>query len=718
MQVPFFRGTGEMAGHNVDDNEPAHSVQMLSWTIGQDRFMQFCETLRQVAWIFDAKCSRLLFVNSAFERIWGVPAQRLLVEPDCWLECLHPEDRDRVSQAYAHHFREDSRFEEEYRIVSSDGTIRWILDRGFPLIVPGDDMRCYAGIAEDVTDRHSADERLGKAWDEMERRVRERTEELRLANVKLREEIEERREVENDLIEKGREFLGVFRTLPDLYFRLKRDGTIVSHVGEKPSDLYVQPTEFLGKRMQDMLPPDVGRLFLDAFARVAQSDDPVTLEYTLQVPSGQQWFEAHMVAHGDDEYIVIARNITARKHAEEERARLDQQLEYTQRLESLGLLAGGIAHDFNNLLMAILGNSELILVQLSQGSPLADLVRQIRQAGLRCADLCKQLQAYAGSTERHVTVFSLSQLVAEMKELLSISVPKYVTLEYALKTKVRPVHGDPGQLRQVILNLVTNAAESMKHTGGRVRISTRIVEADRKFLSTTLLGQNLPAGTYTCLEVRDEGCGMDAETAAKVFDPFFTTKAMGATGRGLGLAVVLGIVRAHQGTILVKSRPNKGTRMQILLPCTDQPEQPLQPSEESADTWTSSGTILVVDDEAFGRKVSEKILEHHGFSVLAASGGEEAIGLFREQHHRIDVVLLDYQMPGMHGVAVAHDLRLIQPDVRIVLTSGCSDRELRRLAVEAGAVGAIAKPYRAEGLLRAVCEAIPESRGPVGDASP
>lgn len=256
---------------------------------------------------------------------------------------------------------------------------------------------------------------------------------------------------------------------------------------------------------------------------------------------------------------AVVRDITERKN-------LEKQLQQTQKLESLGVLAGGIAHDFNNILTGILGNAELALLELSPASSVREYLENTRKATIRAADLCKHMLAYSGKGRFLIQVLDLSQLIEEMTHLLRISISKTVMLNYNLYPELPAIEADASQMRQVIMNLITNASEAIGDKSGVITITTGVMECEAQYLAETFLDDGLKQGIYVYLEVTDTGCGMDEEAQSKIFDPFYTTK---FTGRGLGLAAVLGIVRGHKGAIKVYSKRGEGTTFKILLPCSD-----------------------------------------------------------------------------------------------------------------------------------------------------
>jgi signal transduction histidine kinase len=319
--------------------------------------------------------------------------------------------------------------------------------------------------------------------------------------------------------------------------------------------------------------------------------------------------------------LEIFRDITDLKRAEEERRQLEAQIQHTQRLESLGVLAGGIAHDFNNLLTVILGNTDLALRDTPPGSPAREMLSEVKSAASRASVLTNQMLAYSGRGAFVVGTLELSRLVEEMGQLLHVSLPDKVQLELDLAADLPAIEADASQVHQIVMNLVTNAAEAIGDESGVITVHTCMLEADRACLAEARLVEELPEGPYVCLQVSDTGCGMDAETQAKLFDPFFTTKFV---GRGLGLAAVHGIVRGHRGAIRVRSEVGKGTTVTVLLPYSAEAAavtaEPL--AGQSADPLPPAGTVLVVEDEPGVRDLAKTMLERAGFVVLTAGDGE------------------------------------------------------------------------------------------------
>ncbi len=387
-------------------------------------------------------------------------------------------------------------------------------------------------------------------------------------------------------------------------------------------------------------------------------------------------------------------DITASKRAEEERLKVERKLLDAQKLESLGVLAGGIAHDFNNLLTGVLGNASMARAELSPSSAVQSYVEQIEKAAMRAADLCKQMLAYSGKGRFVLDDIDLSELVAETTHLLVASMSKRAKLKFHLADSLPVVRADATQIRQIVMNLVINASEAIGDRDGQVTIQTGELEASSAYLASAFSAPELAPGRYCFVEVSDDGCGMDSNTLARIFDPFFTTK---FTGRGLGLAAVLGIVRGHKGTIKVYSEAGKGTTFKILLPGQGMSSKTVSQIVRPKADWTGSGTILVVDDEDSVRAVAIRMVEKLGFNAVPAVDGREGLMRFTEDEG-IVAVLLDLTMPRMDGEETFRELRLIRPAVKVVLMSGFNEQDAINRFTGKGLAGFLQKPFRVDDL--------------------
>ncbi len=395
----------------------------------------------------------------------------------------------------------------------------------------------------------------------------------------------------------------------------------------------------------------------------------------------------------------VTRNITERKRAEQERRDLEAQIQHTQKLESLGVLAGGIAHDFNNLLMGILGNADLALSDLSPVSPARENVEEIKRTSTRAADLCKQMLAYSGKGRFVVQPIRLSEVVNEMAHMLEVTISKKAILKYSFPKDLPCVEADVTQMRQVIMNLITNASEAIGDRNGIISVSTGVMRCDRAYLADTYVDEELPEGRYVYLEVADTGCGMSEEVRQRIFDPFFTTK---FTGRGLGLAAVLGIIRGHHGALKVYTEHGGGTTLKVLLPACERAASTEPRSKAASASPLGTGTVLLVDDEAIVLSVGERMLRKLGFEVMTATDGAEAVRLYAEHRDEITCVILNLTMPHMDGEEAYRELRRIDPGVRVILSSGYNEQEVTQRFVGKGLAGFVQKPYQMSSLTEAM----------------
>lgn len=385
------------------------------------------------------------------------------------------------------------------------------------------------------------------------------------------------------------------------------------------------------------------------------------------------------------------RDVTARRHAEEEQARLEQQVRTAQKLESLGVLAGGIAHDFNNLLVGVIGNAEMAL-DADLPAAVRESIEGIRSSGSRAADLVRQMLAYSGRAPATLRPVDVDAVLRESMPLLRAAISHRIEIGLDSAPGTPPVKADPAQIQQAALNLIVNAAESFGERTGAVRVRIRSVHTGPGFFEGAILHDRLHEGVYVAIEVEDDGCGIGGAELPRIFDPFFSTK---FTGRGLGLPVVLGIVRAHHGNIRVRTAPELGTCVTVYLPAVGV-DRPAVPTRDipAAPSWKGSGLILVIDDEDLVRDVARRMIERMGFHVITARDGIEGIRLFRERTGEIRAIVLDLTMPRMDGEAALREIRAIRKDVPVILASGFTEWDVSAALRNDPAVLFLQKPFR------------------------
>ncbi|MBI3884381.1 MAG: transporter substrate-binding domain-containing protein [Opitutae bacterium] len=402
-------------------------------------------------------------------------------------------------------------------------------------------------------------------------------------------------------------------------------------------------------------------------------------------------------------------DITDRKRAEAETARLQSKMLETQKLESLGVLAGGIAHDFNNLLTVILGNTALVRLDARLAPESTGRLDNILAASHRAADLCRQLLAYAGKASFAPSRVHLNAVVEETTRLLELSLPRTAVLEFALAAPLPAIEADLSQIRQVVMNLVLNAAEALGGQPGKIRLETQPTRLAAEELSGAQLLAATGDGEYVRLEIADTGGGMTPDVLEKIFDPFFSTK---FAGRGLGLAAVLGIVRSHQGALKVTSAAGRGTVFRVYFPALAgaPAEPPRLPPPAAAARPRPGGAVLVVDDETPVRELVTEVLRAGGYDPVSAADGQTAIEIFRAQPDRFVCVLIDLTMPGLDGPRTLGELRKLRPGVVGIIMSGYSEQDARVALTACGADDFIQKPFTPELLFARLAAAAAKSR--------
>ncbi|HEY4183870.1 MAG TPA: ATP-binding protein [Polyangia bacterium] len=542
------------------------------------------------------------------------------------------------------------------------------------------------------------DRQLLQANAELERAAHQRAEELSAINEQLRRDTSLRRTTEAEL-SVSREFSErLIEALPGGVVHVARDGTILQANAEASRVLGVSFDEARRKYVTDFesvtifedgSPAPVSEYPVTKAIMTGQPQPAVTLG--VKKPDGEvSWAVFRAVPLRDPASqevtgaVVTFLDITERK-------RFEDRVRHTQKLESLGVLAGGIAHDFNNLLVTILGNTSLAKNSPGIDEKIVPLLEEVEQGARRAAELTKQMLDYSGQGKFRLQGVDLPATIREMATLVKALIPKSVELHYRFQEGVPSIEADATQLRQVVMNLITNAAESVGERVGRVVISVEQVRMSERELEG-YAGESLAPGPYLCLEVADDGSGMDEKTQARVFDPFFTTKFQ---GRGLGMATVLGIVRGHGGAIRIDSVEGAGTRVRVLLPA----EPPL-PKVSKADR----GIILVVDDDPGVQRLVRRALGRRGFQILTASNGLEGISAFEQHGDAIRLILMDMTMPQMGGVEALREIRGRGGRVPVLLSTGYDLDVIGNAAREFS--GVLEKPYDVEGLWNAVEKAL------------
>jgi PAS domain S-box-containing protein len=513
--------------------------------------------------------------------------------------------------------------------------------------------------------------------------------ELQVHQIELEMQVEELRDKQNELDAARARYFDLYDLAPMGYLTFNARGLIYEANLSAATMLGVTRKVLFNALMAQFLLHEDQDLYYLHRKRLLETGEVQGWDMRLMRADGST-FWAHMQAtpQHNGEYWIVFNDISERLKLEAEKLLLEQQFQQAQKLESLGVLAGGIAHDFNNLLTVIMSSSSLAQLRPNM---VGELLPEIDKAVERAADLCRQMLAYAGKTMMTMKQVRMAELVEDMIRMLKATISQNVTITSDLALELPPVKGDAGQLRQIVMNLIVNAAEAIGEGHGEIRVVLSVATVAGGKAEKDHLGKIIAAGQYVCLEVTDSGCGMDDETRQRVFEPFYTTK---FTGRGLGMSAVLGIIAAHKGALQLISSPGEGTTFKVYLPVqgsdikggTPLPYVPLTP-------WKGNGTLLLVEDEPQISMVAKELIQALGFSVIEAANGREALERYQENAGSITLVVTDIGMPVMDGYDLFNKLKVLAPDLPIIISSGFGETIVSSRIATGAAAGYLNKPY-------------------------
>ncbi len=630
----------------------------------EDRFGALARNSSDLIFEIDTS-GTIRYVSENIIEILGRPAQELLGETLQSTQEMHPDDVEGITRGFARFVHSDRRRgARELRLRHADGSWHWFDGR--------------------ITSYRSRD----GEW----------------RALVIARDISENRRAQQELRDSEERYRVIAETSGELISEIDREGRMHFASPAVRQVLGFAPEELVGTKPVIAIHPDDVPRCVDAFLESIRTGELMRIPpYRVRSKDGSwRWLETDGIqflrADGELRFLAVSRDRTEQIREARERRALARRVEQTQRLEGLGVMAGGIAHDFNNLLTPILGDAGLALMDLPEDSPVRTRIQKIQKAARRAATLTNQMLAYAGKGPLLEEPVDLSGLVREMSQLLETSLSRQATLELELDENLPAVMGDTAQLTQVVMNLLINASEAVGESGGRIQIRTGLTQPEAPS-GVHRIGEELPSGPAVLLEVEDDGCGMDADTRARIFDPFFSTK---FTGRGLGLAAALGIVRAHGGAIDIETAPGKGTRFRVLFPAAGELPTPVEEPPSDIGRWRSDALVLVVEDDEGVRDLTQETLERAGLRVLCANAAASGLALFREHRDEIALVVLDRTLPATSGEDLFEALRALRPDCRIVLMSGYSGESAIGSLLDRGLDGFLQKPFLPEQLLETV----------------
>ncbi|MEH2349712.1 MAG: PAS domain S-box protein [Nostoc sp.] len=628
----------------------------------EEKFRTFAEHTQAFIWIRSADTFQPLYISPAYEKIWGRSSQSLFEEPKSWVDNIHPDDRDRATQLIEQLLNTNQSISTEYRILRPDGSVRWIWNQGFAVYDDQGKVNYYGGIAEDITERKLAEQKI--------------SEQAALLDI----------------------------ATDAILVRDFQSQILVWNKGAERMYGWLS-TEVIGKNLQDILYP-------------AKTQHQLEVPLKSVIESGSWQGELSKVTKSGKEIVVESRwtlmcdpkgkpkSILTVDTDITEKKQLEEQFFRAQRLESIGILAGGIAHDLNNILTPILAAAQLVRGKFVQDEERSgQLLALVESNAQRGAALVKQVLSFARGFKGERTIIQIKYLISEIVQIVKETFPKSIEFSTVIPEDICAVTVDTTQLHQVLMNLVVNARDALPN-GGNIKIS-----AENKFIDEAYTRMNLDAkvGHYIVISIADNGVGIPPEILDRIFEPFFTTKEIN-TGTGLGLSTVLGIIRSHDGFIKVSSNVGRGSKFDLFLPAV----QATQAFEiQDLDLPPGEGElILVVDDEAQIREVATIILENYNYKILAASNGIEAIALYAQHKHQINAVLMDIMMPEMDGVTAIRTLLKMNKQVQIIACTGLNLVDgLFPQAADTNVQAVLLKPYTGRELLKSLHHLLREPRG-------
>jgi PAS domain S-box-containing protein len=653
VRVTQFGGEGPVRVVVAHENITERKLTEDALRESEERFRQIAENIQEVFWIRDVARGKVLYISPAYERIWGRSSESLLSAPQSWLEAIHPEDRARVHHAMLTKQMAGA-YEEEYRILRPDGAQCWIRDRAFPVSNAAGEAYRMVGVAQDITERKRSRDQLHE---------------------------------QASLLDKA------------------RDAILVRHL-EQGITYWNKSAEMLyGWTIEEVRGRHASEFMYRDLTAYHQAQDAV-------ITQGEWAGEIQQVTKSGASLLIEARWTLVRDEAGRpqavlainsditEKKKMEQQFLRAQRMESIGTLAGGIAHDLNNVLAPILMSIDLL--RLTNRDERAQAVLStIETSAKRGADMVQQILSFARGVEGRRMLINIRTIVDDVQHLVQDTFPKDIRFQTELGPDLPLFSGDHTQVHQVLLNLCVNARDAMPK-GGTLRVAVSCLEVDSNYAGMT---QDSKPGRYLMIKVTDTGVGIPQNLVDRIFDPFFTTKELGK-GTGLGLSTVLAIVKSHDGFLNVYSEPGSGTTFSVCFPAAADLSDRLADAPEEKHPRGSGELILIVDDEAAVRTITQQTLESFGYRVITAADGTEAVALYSMHREEVAVVVTDMMMPVMGGQVTIQVLKRLDPDVKIIAASGLSNEVSSARFTSLGVDHFLPKPFTAQTILAALHEVL------------
>jgi PAS domain S-box-containing protein len=620
----------------------------------EERFLQLAETIDEVFFVMDAAHRQTLYINPAYERIWGRSCQSLYDDPESFVEPVPAGDRERLVAYMDRVSRGEQAGKLEYRIIQPNGNVRWLLAHAVPIRNQHGDVYRIGGVALDITESRDA----------------------QMALEEIAERLQKLTETSFDAIDITEN--GIIQEANPGYLRM-----------------------FGYERMEDVIGRPVSDFVSDASRDDVEMRLTNNIEGTYELEGRRQDGKKLFLEATARTHVMRGRTvrITALRDMTERRA-LESQFRQAQKMEAVGRLAGGVAHDFNNLLTVILSYTDMLIEGVSPRDPRTEDLGEIRKATVTAASLTRQLLAFSRQQVIEPRLINLNEIVESSEKMLRRLIGEDIEVQTTLSSAPLTVMIDPGQLEQVIMNLAVNARDAMP-TGGKLTLETANVTLDAEHARDHW---PVTPGKFAMLAMSDIGCGMDEQTRTLMFEPFFTTKAVGQ-GTGLGLATVYGIVKQSNGFIWVYSEPGKGTSFKIYFPLLDQTPEQYAIREHSEAPLGGTETILLAEDATAVRIAARQILERFGYTVLEAANGTDALSI-AQNRGTIDLLLTDVVMPEMSGRELVDRFAKLRPNTRVLFMSGYTDDAIVRHGVLRAGAAYLQKPFSPETLARKVREVL------------